>query len=98
MSRPLLSFAVFLLVALAVLGGMHAYLWLRLVRDPAMPEPWRRIATVLLVLLALGVPAGLMLSRSSGLLARVAPVLAASWLGVAFILFCTVAAFDLARV
>ncbi len=98
MSRPLLSFAVFLLVSVAVLGGMHAYLWLRLVRDPSLPEPWRRLTTVLLVLLALGVPAGLAMARASGWVARVAPVLAATWLGVAFILFCTVAAFDLVRV
>jgi predicted MPP superfamily phosphohydrolase len=98
MHRPILSFAVFLLVSVAVLGGMHAYLWIRLVRDPALPEPWRRLTTVLLVVLAVGVPVGLVLARSSGWLARVAPVLAASWLGVAFVLFCAVAALDLMRV
>jgi len=98
MSRPVVGFSIFLLVSLAVLGGMHAYIWLRLVRDPALPEPWRRIVTVLLVLLAVGVPAGLFLSRSrTGPVARVAPIAAATWLGVAFILFATTAVLDLAR-
>ena len=98
MSRPLLSYAVFLLVSVSVLGGMHAYLWWRLVRDPRLPGPWGRIATVMLVLLALGVPIGIFMARSaSGWVARVAPIAAATWLGVAFILFSTVLAFDLVR-
>ncbi len=98
MSRPLLSLGLFLLVSVSVLGGMHAYLWLRLVRDPALPEPWRRITTVLLALLALGVPAGIFLARrGTGWVARVMPVAAATWLGIAFILFSVVLALDLAR-
>ena len=98
MSRPFLSFAVFLLVSVSVLGGMHAYLWLRLVRDPSLPEPWRRIATVLLVLLAVGVPLGIFMARlGTGWVARIAPIAAATWLGIAFILFSTVLAFDLVR-
>src|SRR5512142_1341640 len=98
MSRPLLSFAAFVLVSVSVLGGMHAYLWWRLVRDPVLSEPWRRLATVLLVLLAIGVPLGLFMARfASGWVARVAPVAAATWLGVAFVLFATVLAFDLVR-
>jgi len=98
MSRPVLSYAVFLLVSVSVLGGMHAYLWWRLIRDPRLPAPWGRIATLLLVLLALGVPAGLFMARSArGWVARVAPAAAAAWLGVAFILFSTVLALDLAR-
>ncbi len=35
----LATFLIFLAVALAILGGMHGYIWLRLVRDPALPEP-----------------------------------------------------------
>ncbi|HET6413803.1 MAG TPA: metallophosphoesterase [Anaeromyxobacter sp.] len=93
-----LSFALFFFVCVFILGGMHAYLWLRLVRDPGLPEPWRRLATALLALLALGVPLGLFLARlGKGWVARLAPILAASWLGVAFILFCSVLAFDLVR-
>jgi uncharacterized protein len=97
-NRPILSFATFLLISLAILGGMHAYLWVRLVRDPGLPEPWRRLATVLLALLALAVPAGMFAVRlGSGWVARLLPLAAFTWLGIAFLLFCAVAALDLAR-
>jgi hypothetical protein len=93
-------FAIFLAVALAVLGGMHFYLWLRLVRDPALPAPWRGIATAALVLLAISVPLAMFTWRARFLppaLARLVPILAFTWLGVAFILMSAVLAFDLLR-
>ncbi len=46
--------AIFLLLAIAILGGVHFYLWARLVRDPGLAEPWRRVVTVALVNLAVG--------------------------------------------
>ncbi len=98
MSRPVISFAVFITVALAILGGMHAYLWLRLIRDPGLPDGWRRLATALLVLLALSVPLGMFAVRlGSGWVARALPAAAFAWLGIAFVLFCAVAAIDLVR-
>ena len=97
MSR-VLSFAVFVAVSVAILGLMHGYLWFRLVRDPGLPDPWRRLATIALVVLALAVPAGMFAVRlGSGWVARLVPVLAFAWLGTAFLLFCAVAALDLAR-
>ena len=94
----LLSFTIFLTVVVAILGGMHGYLWLRLIRDPGLPDSWRRLATVLLVLLALSVPLGMFAVRlGSGWVARVLPAAAFAWLGIAFVLFCVVAAIDLAR-
>ncbi len=93
-----LGFAIFILVALAVLGGVHFYLWARLVRDPTLAEPWRRIATIALVGLALSVPAGMMTFRLAPRpLVRIVPALAFIWLGLAFLLLCAVAALDLAR-
>lgn len=98
MHRPALSFAIFFVVVLTVLGGMHAYLWVRLVRDPGLAEPWRRVATIAIALLALAVPLGMFAVRNAtGWVARVVPVLAFVWLGAAFLLFCAVAALDLAR-
>lgn len=97
---PMGRFAIFLAVALAVLGGMHFYLWLRLVRDPALPAPWRAIATVVLVLLAVSLPIAMFTWRLAILppaLSRLVPVVAFTWLGVAFILFCAVLALDLVR-
>ncbi|MGB8931243.1 MAG: metallophosphoesterase [Anaeromyxobacteraceae bacterium] len=94
----LLSFLVFVSIAILVLGGMHAFLWARLVRDTGIPEPWRRIATALLALAALTIPAALVLSRRAGTaLARVLPWVAFVWLGVAFLALSVLLAIDLAR-
>jgi predicted MPP superfamily phosphohydrolase len=94
----LLSFATFLAVSLAILGGMHWYLWARLVRDPGLPEPWRRIATVAIALAAVAIPAALVVVRlAGGPLARAIPAAVFTWLGLAFLLFCTVLAVDAVR-
>jgi len=94
----LLSFALFLAVMLAVLGGMHWYLWARLVRDPALPEPWRRVATIALVVAAAAIPLSLFLARlAERPLARVVPIAAFVWLGTAFLLFCALLAIDALR-
>ncbi len=95
MSRSILSFAIFIAVSVAVLGGMHAYLWVRLVRDPALPEPWRRIATVGLVVLAFAAPLGMLALRFAPRpLARAVPVVAFTWLGLAFLLFSALLVLD----
>jgi hypothetical protein len=97
-SRSTLSFLGFVLVSVAVLGGMHWYLWARLVRDPGVPDPWRRIAAVALVLLAFAMPVGMAAIRLAPRpLARLLPAVAFGWLGVAFMLLCAVAALDLVR-
>jgi predicted MPP superfamily phosphohydrolase len=82
------TFPIFFLVAVALLGGMHVYLWMRLVRDPALAEPWRRGMVVFLALAAVSVPAALVSARfASGAAARTAIALALGWLGTAFLLF-----------
>jgi hypothetical protein len=93
-----LQFLLFLLIMLAVVGGMHYYLWIRLVRDPALAEPWRRIATTAIVLGALSIPAGMFAWRLVGHpLPRLLPLAAYAWLGVAFLLFSSVLLLDLVR-
>jgi uncharacterized protein len=97
-SRSILSFAIFIAVSVAILGGMHGYLWVRLVRDPALPEPWRRLATLALVLLAVGVPLGMLALRLAPKpLAQLIPVVAFTWLGLAFLLFSAVLILDAVR-
>jgi predicted MPP superfamily phosphohydrolase len=94
----ILPFALFLLVALAVLGGMHAYLWLRLVRDTLVPDPWRRVASYGLLLAGLLIPAGMFAGRLSGRhLSTFVPLLAFVWLGLAFLLFAALLTVDAAR-
>jgi predicted MPP superfamily phosphohydrolase len=92
------TFLVFLVVMLAVIGGMHFFLWARLARDTGLPDGARRAAAVLLALAALAVPAGLMVARR--LPFRTTRALAAvlfTWMGAAFLLFCAVLLADLVR-
>ncbi len=94
----LLSFAIFILVVLAVLGGMHYYLWARLVRDTALPEPWRRTFTVLIGLAAVAVPAAMFAARLLHRpLAKAFPMAVFVWLGLAFLLSSALLAIDLVR-
>ena len=44
--------------------GTHYYLWARLIRDPMWPSPWRQVATVALILLALAIPASMLAWRT----------------------------------
>ncbi len=92
------TFAIFLLVMLALFGGMHFFIWARVARDPQLPEMWRRGLGWLLVTAALAVPGGMILARR--LPHRVAsPFLAAlfTWMGTAFLLFAALLVTDLAR-
>lgn len=89
---------VFLAVVTTVLGGIHYYLWARLVRDVGWPEPYGRLLGLALVGLMLMVPAFMMLSRViprevSSPLAWVV----FSWLGLMFLLFVLLVPADLLR-
>lgn len=55
---------IFLGVITGLTVGTHYYLWARLIRDPMWPSPWRQIATVALVALALSIPASMMAWRT----------------------------------
>ncbi len=57
-----------ILIFLGVISGLtigtHYYLWARLIRDPMWPPPWRPVATIALVLLALSIPASMLAWRT----------------------------------
>ena len=38
-----------LLIAIAILGSAHLYIWLRFVSAAELPEPWFAIATVAII-------------------------------------------------
>jgi len=91
-----LSLLIFLLVGVAVVGGWHGYLWLRLVRDPAWPPGWQRGLSWALILLGLSMPAAMLLSRfAPPPLAKISSWVAFSWMGIAFLLFVFVGLGDL---
>lgn len=54
---------IFLSVIIGLSFAIHFYLWARLVRDPALPEPWRQVATVALVILGMSIPASMLVWR-----------------------------------
>ncbi|MGA8892828.1 MAG: metallophosphoesterase, partial [Anaeromyxobacteraceae bacterium] len=98
MSRPLLSFVVFFGIALALVGGMHFYIWTRLVRDTDVGEPWRRLLTVGLVAAAVAIPLSFVLMRArAGALADGFVFGAMTWMGVAFLLLSALVVVDLVR-
>jgi len=102
----LLPFIVFLVVALTLVAGMHYYLWVRLVRDLQLSQPWPRVLTLAIVALGVTMPAALFSSRLlPGPAIRPLIWFAFIWMGVGFLLvaffgvadFARLAAFLLAR-
>jgi len=89
----------FIAVALGLLGAIHYFLWARLVRDPQWPPPWNSVLAWFFVLVAVGVPAMLFLSRgrANTVAGQIAVWSGYTWLGVMFLLFTAVVAFDVVR-
>src|SRR3954451_1189901 len=95
---PVARLMIFLLVVLAIVGGVHFYLWTRLVRDTHLPAPFRVWLTASVIAFAVAMPATLLLLRRlpatwSALAAW--PVFV--WMGMMFLAFVVVLAGDLVR-
>ena len=90
---PLIAFVA---VALLILGGMHYYVWARLVRDPHLPPGATRLATAVLVTMAVLLPLTLFLSRLRDA-PRLLVWISFLWMGVVFLLFAFLAISDAGR-
>jgi uncharacterized protein len=82
------TFLIFFGIATVLVGGVHYYLWSRLVRAPELGPGWQRGGTVLFAFLALLTPAGMAASillpkRASAWISAAAY----GWMGVAILLF-----------
>lgn len=97
MSR-VLSFALFFVVALAIVGSVHYYLWARLVRDPGLgPIPYRML-TGLFIALFLSVPLTFALSTTlPAERAKSILLCTYTWMGLMFFLLVLVATGDALR-
>jgi predicted MPP superfamily phosphohydrolase len=96
MSASRMLFAAVFLSGLS--WAMHRYIWARLVRDAAWPEPWGRLLTVAVFAIAALVPVAFLAMRwlprpVNGPLAWVVY----TWLGFALYLFLLTALFDAGR-
>ena len=90
--------AALLAVVLLVVGAIHWYLWKRLVRDTTRTRRSRVVGTVVVVLLALVIPATLALSRTLPLSRQ--PLVAWPgflWLALMFYLLVTLLLLELPR-
>jgi predicted MPP superfamily phosphohydrolase len=85
--RSLGQFALFIVIAVAIVVGWHYYLWVRLVRDPGWPSGYARAGAIAILALGASLPLGALLGRFlprplSSALAWVLFV----WTGFAFLL------------
>ena len=89
---------VFLAIALSIIGGIHYYIWARLIRDAALTTPWKAIATAVLVLLGLSIPLAFFIGRQlpANVRAWLMPV-PYTWLGIILILLVAMIGWDLFR-
>ena len=77
---------VFLAIALTLVGGMHYYVWARLVRDPHLPPLAARLLTLAIVALGVSLPLALIASRLFPAAAvRPAMWVAFIWMGMGFL-------------
>ena len=90
--------AIFLGVVLSLVAGLHTYFWARLVRDTALPVPWRAWVSGLLLALAIALPLPLILGRVvPPQWGRLFAWPAYLWMGFMFLLFVFLLAADLVR-
>jgi predicted MPP superfamily phosphohydrolase len=92
-------FIVFFGIASLLLSGVHYYLWARLVRDTALPQPFRSLATIAIVVLAVCVPGTMILRRGLGE-QTITDILiwpAMVWLGMMFLFLVVTVAVDAVR-
>jgi predicted MPP superfamily phosphohydrolase len=96
MSRAV-SIVIFMCIALSLIGGLHYYFWARLVRDPALPAPWRQLATTALIVAGLSLPATMILWRTHATLGRLLAWPAFVWMGMLLILTLVILGADVVR-
>ena len=91
-------FAVFFTVAIAIVSGIHYYIYRRLALDPALPAPWGTVVKTLLIVLAASIPLSFITLRlvdNDISHYFVFPIYV--WLGVMLLFFFAFLGFDLLR-
>lgn len=91
------SFAIFLSIALTVVGSAHYYVWLRLVSDTRLPPPFSALATGAFVALGLSIPALFSARRLGNRAQKILFLPVYVWMGVLFLFLVTLAGVDALR-
>lgn len=86
MSSRTLRLARVLGIGLSLMAALHYYIWARLVRDTALPEPWRLWASLSIVLLFVSMPASFYLYLARKRSAKVLVWPGFIWMGMLLIL------------
>ncbi|GGM78993.1 membrane protein [Longimycelium tulufanense] len=98
MTVPVLPSLVFLAVVALVSGGIHWYLWKRLIRDTMAPGRWRRVGTgALVVLWVLLIAAAALTRRLPPDVGRFVAWPGYLWLAVVFYLLLILVVLELPR-
>jgi hypothetical protein len=93
-----MRYVVFIGTALLIVASVHAYFWLRLVRDTGVPPPARIALGAALVLLALSLPASFFLLRAlSPETSKLVLFPIYVWMGAMLLLLTLLLAGDLVR-
>lgn len=90
---------MFFAVITLVVGGIHYYLWSRLVRSPDLGAVWQRRGAILFIFLALLTPLGMMAGQVLPKpIASIAAWTAYGWMGVSVLLLFLLLGSELVRV
>ena len=96
MSR-ILPFLIFVPIALSLVGGMHYYVWARLVRDTHLPPLAALLLTLLIVALGLSIPLAMIASRVFHASFRPGLWVIFVWMGVGFLFVAFLGVADAGR-
>lgn len=98
-NRPLWwMFAIFLTIAMLIMGGVHLYIYSRLVLAAALPGPWSAVIGVAIIVIVLCIPLSFIVSRIlDKCAARLFVVPMYVWLGFVMLLFFLVLGVDAVR-
>jgi len=97
-AAPKLRIFIFLAIVLSIIAGVHAYFWVRLVRDTQLPPPYRVWATAAILVLAACLPLPLILGRRlDPSVARFFAWPSYIWMGLMFLLLVLLLVGDVVR-
>jgi predicted MPP superfamily phosphohydrolase len=92
------QFAIFIAVASLIVGGLHFYLWIRLVRDTAIPPPWRQVLTWVIIVLGASIPIAMFLGRTIPFdVSRLVSLVPYIWMGAWFMMVIALLGVDLVK-